>query len=78
MRMSVVPAIAVLLSAAFAHAKEASKDLTKASTFTDNSAGSHGRYTVVAVDVLGQEGEPSSPVWHGQSYADFYAGQWHQ
>lgn len=58
--------------------KLVSQDLLREPVFTDDSAGSHGRYTVVAVDVLGQEGEPSSPVWHGQSYKDFYAGQWHQ
>jgi hypothetical protein len=54
------------------------KELIKEATFTDDSAGSHGRYTVVAVDLLGQEGEPSSPVWYGQDYTDFYSGQWHQ
>jgi len=32
--------------------------------WTDNSAGkSTRRYYVVAVDALGQEGMPSSPVW---------------
>jgi len=54
------------------------KELLKEATFRDDSAGSHGRYTVVAVDLLGQEGEPSSPVWCGQSYRGFFAGEWHQ
>ena len=58
--------------------KLVTKELIKEVTFTDDSAGDHGRYTVVAVDLLGQEGEPSSPVWYGQSYKDFYSGEWHQ
>ncbi len=35
------------------------------------------RYWVVTVDALGQEGQPSSPAWFGQSYKGFYAGDWH-
>jgi hypothetical protein len=58
--------------------KLVTQELIKGPAFTDDSAGSHGRYTVVAVDVLGQEGEPSTPVWHGQSYSGFFAGEWHQ
>jgi fibronectin type 3 domain-containing protein len=36
------------------------------------------RFTVTSVDVLGQEGQPSSPAWCGQSYPGFYEGEWHQ
>lgn len=36
------------------------------------------RFVVCAVDALGQEGEPSSPVWAGHSYGGFYEGDWHQ
>jgi hypothetical protein len=36
------------------------------------------RYWVTALDALGQEGQPSSPVWHNQKYAGFYVGEWHQ
>jgi hypothetical protein len=48
----------------------------RATTFTDKSA--RARYWIVAVDVLGQEGQPSSPVWHQHSYAGFFPGPWHQ
>jgi hypothetical protein len=36
------------------------------------------RFWVVAVDALGQEGEPSSPAWFNHSYRGFYPGDWHQ
>jgi fibronectin type 3 domain-containing protein len=36
------------------------------------------RYWVVAVDVLGQEGQPSSPAWFGHSHQGFFKGEWHQ
>lgn len=35
------------------------------------------RYWVTAVDALGQEGQPSSPAWFGQSFKGFYQGDWH-
>jgi hypothetical protein len=51
-------------------------------TFADETAGQHTRrYYVVAVDVLGQEGFPSAPVWHQREWRAYYApfvGQWHQ
>jgi hypothetical protein len=36
------------------------------------------RYWVTAVDALGQEGEPSSPVWFRHNYKGFFPGEWHQ
>jgi hypothetical protein len=37
------------------------------------------RYWIVAVDRLGQQGAPSTPVWYRHSrYRDFCAGEWHQ
>jgi hypothetical protein len=51
-------------------------------TFADPAAGEHSRrYHVVAVDVLGQEGLPSAPVWYNREWKRFYepfVGQWHQ
>jgi hypothetical protein len=49
----------------------------KETTVTVPNAG-HARYVVVGVDGLGQEGQPSSPVWSGQSYQGFFEGPWHQ
>ncbi len=53
-----------------------------AETFTDEEAGKPTRrYYVVAVDALGQEGFPSSPVWFNREWAQFYkpfVGEWHQ
>ena len=40
----------------------------KGTTFTHQGGKNTTRYWVVAVDALGQEGEPSSPVWHRKSY----------
>ncbi|MBI4605622.1 MAG: fibronectin type III domain-containing protein [Planctomycetes bacterium] len=51
-------------------------------SFADPDAGKKTRrYQVVAVDALGQEGLPSSPVWHEREWKRFYepfAGLWHQ
>ena len=53
-----------------------------ATTFTDTAAGidTH-RYYVLAVDALGQEGFPTSPVWFDREWKDYYkpfTGEWHQ
>lgn len=53
-------------------------DPIAATTFTHKGGKGVTRYWIVAMDVLGQEGQPSSPVWHNQSYKGFYAGDWHQ
>jgi hypothetical protein len=54
----------------------------QATEFLDERAGSNTRrYEVVAVDVLGQEGEPSQPVWGRREWRKYYApyvGEWHQ
>ena len=50
--------------------------------FTDGDAGQPSRrYYVVAVDALGQEGFPSSPVWYRREWRTYYAPfvtEWHQ
>lgn len=45
--------------------------------FTHTGGKDSTRYGVVAVDALGQQGQPSSPVWHQQNYRGFFAGDWH-
>jgi hypothetical protein len=50
----------------------------KGTTFRHEGGKNATRYWVVAVDALGQEGEPSSPVWHNHRYQGFYPGEWHQ
>jgi hypothetical protein len=51
-------------------------------TFADDTAGQRTRrYYIVAVDALGQEGFPSSPVWHQREWRAYYepfVGEWHQ
>jgi hypothetical protein len=53
-----------------------------ATMMLDEKAGkSTRRYEIVAVDVLGQEGEPSQPVWARREWVRFYTpyvGEWHQ
>lgn len=50
--------------------------------FADPDAGKTSRrYHIVAVDSLGQEGFPSSPVWFQREWRDYYrgfVGEWHQ
>lgn len=57
-------------------------DPIAATTFADDDAGrGTRRYYVVAVDALGQEGFPSSPVWFQREWRDYYVpfvGEWHQ
>lgn len=48
----------------------------KTTAFTDPRKGL-ARYFIVAVDSLGQEGEPSAPAWAGHRYPTFYEGDWH-
>ena len=57
-------------------------DPIAATSFEDDTAGTHTRrYYVVAVDALGQEGFPSSPVWFQREWRAYYApfvDEWHQ
>lgn len=57
-------------------------DPIRETSYTDVGAGEDSRrYYVVAVDALGQEGFPSSPVWHRREWGAFYepfVGEWHQ
>jgi hypothetical protein len=50
----------------------------RATAFEHRAGAGPTRYWVVAVDVLGQEGQPSSPAWFGQAYRGFFTGEWHQ
>jgi hypothetical protein len=51
-------------------------------TFSDPNAGKQSRrYYIIAVDALGQEGFPSSPVWFQREWRDYYlpfTSDWHQ
>ena len=75
-------------------------DPIQATTFSDKneqgtpSEDNRSRYWVVAVDAIGQEGQPSSPAWYnhfdfwpdsegrrspsGSLYKGFFQGDWHQ
>ena len=57
-------------------------DALAALDYADAGAGKKTRrYYVVAVDALGQEGHPSSPVWFEREWKTTYApfvGEWHQ
>jgi hypothetical protein len=57
-------------------------DAIAQTTYSDETAGKHTRrYHVVAVDALGQEGFPSSPVWFNREWREFYkpfVSEWHQ
>jgi len=57
-------------------------DPIAATTYADATAGkSSRRYYIVAVDSLGQEGLPSSPIWFEREWKQFYLpfiGEWHQ
>ncbi|CAN5310147.1 hypothetical protein BH10PLA2_BH10PLA2_26480 [soil metagenome] len=50
----------------------------KTTTFQHAGGKKATRYWITAIDALGQEGQPSSPVWHGRSYAGFFQGDRHQ
>jgi hypothetical protein len=47
-------------------------------TFRETAGSNETRYWVVPVDRLGQEGQPSSPVWCNHDYRGFFEGEWHQ
>ncbi|HEX8915169.1 MAG TPA: fibronectin type III domain-containing protein [Humisphaera sp.] len=53
-----------------------------ATEFLDEQSGAGSRrYEVVAVDALGQQGEPTTPVWSRREYKRYYdpfVGEWHQ
>jgi hypothetical protein len=57
-------------------------DPIAATTWKDETAGKNTRrYHVVAVDALGQEGFPTSPVWFEREWKSYYrpfTGEWHQ
>jgi fibronectin type 3 domain-containing protein len=54
------------------------KEPVQATTFRHAGGNNPTRYWIVPVDALGQEGEPSSPVWHHHGYPGFFQGEWHQ
>jgi hypothetical protein len=58
------------------------KDPIRQLNYTDPTAGKPiRRYHIVAVDVLGQEGFPSRPVWFNREWKQYYepfTSEWHQ
>jgi hypothetical protein len=50
----------------------------KTNTYRHFAGKSETRYWIVPVDGLGQQGEPSSPVWCNHQYMGFFSGEWHQ
>jgi len=57
-------------------------DPVRGLTYADPEAGDRTRrYYVLAVDAIGQEGCPSSPVWYDREWKAYYVpfvGEWHQ
>lgn len=49
-----------------------------ATTVTLSKVDSGTRFSITAIDALGQEGQPSSPVWFKRSYPGFFTPPWHQ
>ena len=47
-------------------------------TFRHETGKASTRYWVLAVDALGQEGQPSSAVWYRHAFEGFHEGEWHQ
>lgn len=58
--------------------ERATDQVQREPTFREEAGSGVGRYWVVAIDALGQEGQPSSPVWFQRSFKGFYDGEWHQ
>jgi hypothetical protein len=53
-------------------------ELVTDTTFRHEAGKGTTRYWIVPIDKLGQQGEPSSPVWYNHGYPGFFEGQWHQ
>ena len=49
-----------------------------ATTYRHEAGNDKTRYWIVAVDRLGQLGQPSTPAWFNQSHRGFFGGEWHQ
>jgi hypothetical protein len=50
----------------------------RGTTFVHPAGREMKRFCVVAVDAIGQEGQPSSSAWYNKSYPGFFSGEWHQ